>query len=654
MNGIPEHDPCKAVDEILRESQEYFHIIADSAPIMVWITGPDSRATFFNKAWLDFTGKTLEQELRDGWLEDLHPEDAEGCWQTYQTAFATRQDYTAEYRLRRADGEYRWVLDSGRPWYTPCDDFAGYTGSCIDITDRKEVEEQYHEIFEATSDGLIINDANTGVIVEANPAACRMHGYSREKFIGLHPTQLIHPDYHNVFNQYLRTIQQRGSFQTEAIDLRKDGTPFHVAVHGTPIMYKGKRHVLGVVRDVTERVEAYQLLEQRVRERTRELSTLLGVSHTVASTLELEPLLGVILDQLRFVAGYAGATIFTVDGSEATILAYRGPASEEQVLGLQVSLDQARAIWEVLVRREPVLIADILDDSPLARAFRTALGPKLKSTFSYVRSWMAVPLILKEELIGLLSVSWYEPGHYTTRQAELALALASQAAVAIGNARLYGQAQTLAALQERQRLARELHDSVSQMLYSIALSTRTARILLDRDPTKVGEVLDDVLGLAKAGLAEMRALIFELRPESLEIEGLVAALTKQAASLRVRHDLDVETDLCAEPDLPLETKEELYRIAQEALHNIVKHAQASRVSLRLTADDEDIGLEVRDDGIGFDPAGPYPGHLGLRSMRERAKRLQGSLKIDGAPNQGTRILVRIPAPRVVQTAGKED
>lgn len=653
MNALPEHDPCKAVDEILRESQEYFHIIADSAPIMVWITGPDSRATFFNKSWLDFTGRTLDEELGDGWLQDVHPEDAERCWQTYQAAFAARQDYTAEYRLRRADGEYRWVLDSGRPWHTPCDDFAGYTGSCIDITDRKEVEEQYHEIFDATSDGLIINDANTGVIVEANPAACRMHGYSREEFIGLHPTQVIHPDCHSLFADYLQTIRHGGSFQSEAIDLHKDGTSFHVAVHGTPIMYKGKRHVLGVVRDVTERVEAYQLLEQRVRERTRELSTLLGVSHTVASTLELEPLLGLILDQLKFVTEYAGATIFTVEGSEATILAYRGPASEAQALGLQFSLDQARAIWEVLIRREPVLIDDVADDTPLAQAFRAALGPKLKSTFNYVRSWMAVPLILKEELIGLLSVSWYAPGHYTTRQAELALALASQAAVAIGNARLYGQARTLAALQERQRLARELHDSASQMLYSIALSARTARILLDRDPAQVGEVLDDVLGLAKAGLAEMRALIFELRPESLETEGLVAALTKQAASLRVRHDLDVETDFCPEPELPLEAKEELYRIAQEALHNIVKHARASRVSLRLTANDEVIELEVRDNGIGFDPAAPYPGHLGLRSMRERAIGLQGSLDIDGAPDQGTRILARIPAPRVAQAIGNE-
>lgn len=653
MNAIPDRDPCKPVDEILRQSQEYFHIVADSSPIMVWITGPDSRATFVNKAWLSFTGRTPEQELGDGWLEGIHPDDAEQCWNTYQAAFTARQDYTAEYRLRRADGEYRWVLDSGRPWYTPCNDFAGYTGSCVDITGRKEAEEQYRKIFEATSEGLIITEANNGIVVEANPAACRMHGYSHEEFIGMHPSQIIHADFHHQFGEYFERVQREGSVQTEAVALHKDGTPFHIAVHGTPIMYKGKPRLLAVIRDITERVEAFQLLEQRVRERTRELSTLLGVSHTVASTLELEPLLGLILDQLKFVAEYTGATIFTVEGSDATILAYRGPASDQQALGLQFSLEEARPIWEGLMRRQPVVIADILDDSVLARAFRAAIGDRLETTFNYVRSWMAVPLILQEELIGLMSVSWREPHHYSTRQAELALALASQAAVAIGNARLYGQARMLAALQERQRLARELHDSVSQMLYSIALSARTARILLDRDPAQVGEVLDDVLGLAKAGLAEMRALIFELRPEPLETEGIVAALTKQAASLRVRHDLEVETDLCPEPDLPLETKEELYRIAQEALHNIVKHARASKVYLRLTGTDTDIALEVSDNGIGFDPAAPYPGHLGLRSMRERANRLRGSVDIDGAPNEGTRIRVRIPVPRVAQTAAKE-
>jgi PAS domain S-box-containing protein len=607
---------------------------------LIWVAGADTLCTFVNKAWLDFTGRTLEHELGDDWLEGVHPDDAERCWQTYQSVFAARQEYIAEYRPRRADDKYHWILDSGRPWYTPCDDFAGHTGSCIDITDRKEVEEQYREIFEATSDGLIINDANTGVIVDANPAACQMYGYTSGEFIGLHPAPLTHPDDRGRIEEYFQRIQRGESFETEGIGLRKGGTPFHVAVHGTPIMYRGKRHALEVVCDVTERVETFQLLEQRVQERTREPSTLIGVSHTVASTVELEPRLGLILDQLKHVADYAGATNFTIEGSEARILAYRGPASVQRTLGLQFSLEHARAIWDVLIRRQPVMIPDILDDSPLACAFRAALGSKLESIFSYVRSWLAVPLILQEELIGLLSISWHEPDHFTSRQAELVLALASQAAVAIGNARLYGQARTLAALQERQRLARELHDPVSQMLYSIALSTRTARILLDRDPAQVGDVLDDVLSLAKVGLAEMRALIFELRPESLETEGIVAALTKQAASLRVRHDLDVETDLCPEPELPLETKEELYRIAQETLHNIVKHAQTSRGSLQLADSGGDILLEVRDNRIGFDPAVPFPRHLGLRSMRERANRLRGSLDIEGAPNEGTRITVR--------------
>jgi signal transduction histidine kinase len=146
-------------------------------------------------------------------------------------------------------------------------------------------------------------------------------------------------------------------------------------------------------------------------------------------------------------------------------------------------------------------------------------------------------------------------------------------------------------------------------------------------------------------MAEMRALIFELRPESLAEEGLVVALTKQAESLRARHQLDVQLDLCDEPELPLGTKEALYRIAQEALHNIVKHARASAITLRLCApkaNEPSIALDISDNGGGFDPDGACPGHLGLRSMRERAARLGGRLAIDSAPGAGTQIRVWVP------------
>jgi signal transduction histidine kinase len=238
---------------------------------------------------------------------------------------------------------------------------------------------------------------------------------------------------------------------------------------------------------------------------------------------------------------------------------------------------------------------------------------------------------------------------FTERHATLALAIATQAAIAIENARLYEQAQELAAVEERQKLARELHDSVSQALYGIALGAHTARTLLDRDPGLVAEPLEYILSLAKAGLAEMRALIFELRPESLETEGLVSAIIKQAAALQARHDVPVETDLCEEPDLPLKVKQELYRVAQEALHNTIKHACASQVNVRLGRTAETIILEIRDNGVGFDPLGSFPGHLGLLSMRERLKNLGGVLSIESTPGQGTTIHARVPASEVIQT-----
>jgi signal transduction histidine kinase len=202
------------------------------------------------------------------------------------------------------------------------------------------------------------------------------------------------------------------------------------------------------------------------------------------------------------------------------------------------------------------------------------------------------------------------------------------------------------AMEERQRLARELHDSVSQALYGISLGAHTALTLLESDSTKVLEALNYVLSLAQAGLTEMRALIFELRPESLEVEGLVAALNKQAAALRARHGIEVELGLCDEPDAPLAVKEALYRIAQEALQNAVKHARPNRLDVRLTCLSDGLRLEVCDDGVGFDPTAAYPGHLGLRSMRERATSVGGELEIESRPDHGAQIRVRVPISAV--------
>jgi signal transduction histidine kinase len=265
-----------------------------------------------------------------------------------------------------------------------------------------------------------------------------------------------------------------------------------------------------------------------------------------------------------------------------------------------------------------------------------------ETAFAAIRSALLVPLVLKEQVSGLLVVTADESEAFSPHQAALCQAIANHAAIAIENARLYEEAQALAALEERQKLARELHDSVSQALYGISLGAHSARTALQIDPALAAEPLDYVLSLAEAGLAEMRALIFELRPESLESEGLVSALSKQGAALQARHELRVSLDLGEEPKLSLYTKQELYRIAQEALHNTVKHARASQVDILLSQTADSVRLEIRDDGVGFDPGEEFPGHLGLQSMRERIGGLGGVLRVKSAPGKGTALSAQVP------------
>jgi signal transduction histidine kinase len=211
---------------------------------------------------------------------------------------------------------------------------------------------------------------------------------------------------------------------------------------------------------------------------------------------------------------------------------------------------------------------------------------------------------------------------------------------------LYRESSDRAASDERQRLARDLHDSVSQTLYGIALAGQAVRRTVEKDPGmgQLIEPLDYILQLAEAALAEMRALIFGLRPESLAEEGLIAGLQRLTAAVATRHRLEVDLVAEAEPELDIQAKEALYRIAQEAIQNVVKHASARSIKLELIADGQNIELRITDDGVGFDPGADFPGHIGLHSMKERAQAMNLELTVDGHPGAGVQVKVRNAPP----------
>ena len=266
---------------------------------------------------------------------------------------------------------------------------------------------------------------------------------------------------------------------------------------------------------------------------------------------------------------------------------------------------------------------------------------------------VAVPMIHSGRPIGALAV-YFLPGHRPDDPTLNFLnAIAGQAASAAQVSHLVAAAQGQVAAQERYRLSRELHDSLTQELYGIMLGAKSARTRLGTQGDRLGEPLDYIVELAETGLADMRRLVLELRPEELDKEGLVAALRQSASALHRRHGLEVIQELPPEPDVALDVKLVAYRTVQEALHNVVKHAQAKHAWLRVAVEDSVLNIEVADDGSGFDSGRSFPGHFGLASMRERVEGLGGTIRFDSSVNRGTSVQLRLPtqnqsllAPRV--------
>ena len=261
------------------------------------------------------------------------------------------------------------------------------------------------------------------------------------------------------------------------------------------------------------------------------------------------------------------------------------------------------------------------------------------------RALLSVPLYVKDVEYGEITLYYRAPREFSEEDIQLAVSVAGQAALAIENARLRGQAEQTAAFAERSRLARELHDSVTQSLYSITLyAEAVARMLAAGAGPEAVEHLHELRATAQEALREMRLLIFQLSPPALDTGGLAGALQIRLDAVESRGGVKVDLQVEGTENLEPRTRQELYHVAQEALNNTLKHARAQSVSIRLSFRDGEASLEVSDDGCGFEPEKTErSGGLGLRGMQERAQQIGGALRIESAPGKGTTIRVSVPA-----------
>jgi signal transduction histidine kinase len=358
---------------------------------------------------------------------------------------------------------------------------------------------------------------------------------------------------------------------------------------------------------------------------------------TIAAERRVDAVLQKLADAARSLvdARYAAIGIPDGDGGFATFITSGMSDAQYEALG---ELPRTHGMLGAMLETpEPYRTHNIQDD------------PRFEgwpSAHPNMRTFLGVPIVSRGEVIGSFYLTEKKGGRgadFTDEDEELIRTLAAHAAIAIENARLHERSRELSTIEERKRLARELHDSVTQTLFSIGLTAEAAAELVEADPARAREQLGHLQSLTRTAMGEMRSLIFELRPAELETEGLAAALRKHVDVVRRLHEQEIE--LCVEGDrrLPPGVEKGLLRIAQEALGNAVRHSGADHVTLTLASRDAQISLRVEDDGHGFDPeeAVTRSRRLGLTSMRERAEALGGTLAIDSGAGRGTTIEVEV-------------
>lgn len=632
---------ARSIEE-LKRSEATFRAMFETSAVGIGILGLDRKIIDANPAMCAMFGRTREQFIGLTPADATLPEDYPKSLEEFQELLdGKREYYWDERRYIHTNGDVFWAHvtmsvvrdDAGTPLYM--------VGMVIDIDDRKramlqmyESVERFRAIFDSSAIGIELLDLD-GKILRANAAVCKMFGYSEEELQRLSDEKIVFPEDHMVGRELFSELVEgkRDSLEVEKRYVRKNGEVFWACLSLSPVRdAQGKIiYLVGMIDDIDEEKQVMANLQtSEARFRAMFENTSVGIALTSLDRQILQ-----VNEAAARITGYSSEELLQINPIDLAIPEDRLVAKDtlqEMITGkremMTVERRYQRKNGEIfwgrvtynLVRspdHQPQyligLIEDITDQKLAAEKLAAQKAEYLRTLERRVQERTHE---LSESNLRLVN----EIEHRQIAEEALAAKAAEDAITS-----------------ERTRLARELHDAVTQTLFSASLIAEVLPEIWEMDEAEARKSTEELRQLTRGALAEMRTLLLELRPAALTQARFPDLLKQLSEAVIGRARLPIRLDVIGDYEMPPEIKVAFYRIAQESLNNVVKYARATQVEIRLRLDCCDVFLEIKDNGIGFDPSAVKPTSLGMRIMHERADAIHAQLEISSSPGQGTTV-----------------
>ena len=632
----------KQAEAALQESEIRFRQIAEYMGQVAYLFDVASkRIIFVNPAYETVLGLSRESLYTDplSYLNVIHPED-----QARIREFAYRpmtNDVDSEFRVIKPDGTIRWIQLRISPILDANGVLYRIVGTAEDITANKqyrvalaESEAQLQYVTENAPFMIYIVDIIHNEVVYVNQYTAEFFNVTVDELkLGNNPItpDKIHPDDLAMVENYRRSrlyranAEQNQGFECRIMNSQGEWRWMLAQTRVLSRNAEGKpERLTTVVLDITDRKHR----EEREHEHRRLLQVQYDMATLMHTTLNLDEVYDRFVEIVSQVIPNDLLNIFVIDNDLGHIVCQQGyPESLKDALALQMyTVDSLPGIRDMQRNRQLLVIADIAPDE---HYFIEAIDG--------MHSYLGAPIVAGGELLGIISLGSRAVDFFTAAHAEYLQAFVNQAAGAIQNAKLHQESQRLAASKERERLARELHDSVTQTLFSASMIAQSLPHLWKNGETEVRQVIADLARLTQGALAEMRTLLVELHPEAVEAGDLGELLKYLLNTLAAQRPIATKLELIGHQQLKPEVQVAFYRIAQAALNNILNHSQAEETIVRLQRGSDRAELSITDDGQGFDINAISANHFGLSNMRQRARAIGAELTIYSGTNEGTQL-----------------